>query len=154
MTRKMLPKYSRKYCLRSMTKFSSSLHHLPIFSTPKKQPKKDTMYTDYRIRSCCDLSIFGFPCLTLIVLYYYSYTYTILHLAPQGHTLSHFEYQSVSSVGVWSFLTWHPKLIKVKYHGRSSFSYTYNELHIPYARHYNPRFVYFLPAFWRPKTFF
>ena len=114
-----------------MTKFSSSLlHHLPIFHTPKKQPKKDTMYTDYRIRSCCDLSIFGFPCLTLIVLYYYSYTYTMLHLAPQGHTLSHFEYQSVSSVGVWSFLTWHPKLIKVKYHGRSSFSYTYILNHI------------------------
>ena len=25
--------------------------------------------------------------------------------------------------------------------------------YIPYARHYNPRFVYFLPHFWRPKTF-
>ena len=26
--------------------------------------------------------------------------------------------------------------------------------HIPYARHYNPQFVYFLPTFWSPKTFF
>ena len=25
---------------------------------------------------------------------------------------------------------------------------------LPYARHYNPRFVYFLPTFWSPKTFF
>ena len=24
---------------------------------------------------------------------------------------------------------------------------------LPYARHYNPRFVYFLPAFWSSKTF-
>jgi hypothetical protein len=27
-------------------------------------------------------------------------------------------------------------------------------IHIPYARHYNPRFVYFLPTFWKSKTFF
>ena len=26
--------------------------------------------------------------------------------------------------------------------------------YLPYARHYNPRFVYFLPTFWSPKTFF
>ena len=26
--------------------------------------------------------------------------------------------------------------------------------YIPYARHYNPRFVYFLPTFWKSKTFF
>ena len=26
--------------------------------------------------------------------------------------------------------------------------------YIPYARHYNPRFVYFLPNIWSPKTFF
>ena len=25
---------------------------------------------------------------------------------------------------------------------------------LPYARHYNPRFVYFLPTFWSTKTFF
>ena len=25
--------------------------------------------------------------------------------------------------------------------------------YITYARHYNPRFVYFLPTFWSPKTF-
>ena len=25
---------------------------------------------------------------------------------------------------------------------------------LPYVRHYNPRFVYFLPTFWSPKTFF
>ena len=25
---------------------------------------------------------------------------------------------------------------------------------IPYARHYNLRFIYFLPTFWSPKTFF
>ena len=25
---------------------------------------------------------------------------------------------------------------------------------LPYARHYNPRFVFFLPTFWSPKTFF
>ena len=30
----------------------------------------------------------------------------------------------------------------------------YKEVQLPYARHYNPRFVYFLPTFWRPKTFF
>ena len=29
-----------------------------------------------------------------------------------------------------------------------------NENHLPYARHYNPRFVYFLPQFGRPKTVF
>ena len=29
-----------------------------------------------------------------------------------------------------------------------------NAFKLPYARHYNPRFVYFLPTFWRPKTFF
>ena len=28
------------------------------------------------------------------------------------------------------------------------------ENYIPCARHYNPRFVYFLPTFWSPKTFF
>ena len=27
-------------------------------------------------------------------------------------------------------------------------------IYLPYARHYNPRFVYFLPTFWRSKTFF
>ena len=27
-------------------------------------------------------------------------------------------------------------------------------LQVQYALHYNPRFVYFLPAFWSPKTFF
>ena len=27
-------------------------------------------------------------------------------------------------------------------------------IRLPYPRHYNPRFVYFLPHFWRPKTFF
>ena len=26
--------------------------------------------------------------------------------------------------------------------------------YVPYARHYNPRFIYFLPTFWRSKTFF
>ena len=25
---------------------------------------------------------------------------------------------------------------------------------LPYARHYNPQFVYILPHFWKPKTFF
>ena len=25
---------------------------------------------------------------------------------------------------------------------------------LPYARHYNPRFLYFLPTFWSPKSFF
>ena len=27
--------------------------------------------------------------------------------------------------------------------------HTKNYFHLPYARHYNPRFVYFLPTFWR-----
>ena len=27
-------------------------------------------------------------------------------------------------------------------------------LHLPYLSHYNPRFVYFLPTFWKSKTFF
>ena len=27
-------------------------------------------------------------------------------------------------------------------------------IHIPYARHYNPRFVFFLPTFESPKTVF
>ena len=27
-------------------------------------------------------------------------------------------------------------------------------LHLPYGRHYNPRFVYFKPTFWRSKAFF
>ena len=26
--------------------------------------------------------------------------------------------------------------------------------HLPYGRHYNPQFVYFLPNFWKSKTFF
>ena len=29
-----------------------------------------------------------------------------------------------------------------------------NDFNVPYARHYNPRFVYFLTTFWKPKTFF
>ena len=29
-----------------------------------------------------------------------------------------------------------------------------SSIYIPYAHHYNPRFVYFLPTFWSPKTFF
>ena len=28
------------------------------------------------------------------------------------------------------------------------------QFYIPYERHYKPRFVYFLPTFWSPKTFF
>jgi hypothetical protein len=28
------------------------------------------------------------------------------------------------------------------------------ECQIPYTRHYNQRFVYFLPTFWKSKTFF
>ena len=26
--------------------------------------------------------------------------------------------------------------------------------YVPYLHHYNPRFIYFLPTFWGPKTFF
>ena len=32
--------------------------------------------------------------------------------------------------------------------------YILPSLCLPYTRHYNPRFVYFLPTFWSPKTFF
>jgi hypothetical protein len=32
-------------------------------------------------------------------------------------------------------------------------SFVKERYQLPYA-HYNPRFVYFLPTFWRPKTFF
>ena len=30
----------------------------------------------------------------------------------------------------------------------------HSQVNAQYARHYNPRFVYFLPTFWRSKTFF
>ena len=31
---------------------------------------------------------------------------------------------------------------------------SFQKIFIPYARHYNPQFVYFLTTFWSPKTFF
>ena len=42
----------------------------------------------------------------------------------------------------------------VKKGPQKSFKPSKSGFEIPYARHYNPRFVYFLPTFWSPKTFF
>ena len=41
-----------------------------------------------------------------------------------------------------------------KFHAFFSWNVNVCDSHKPYARLYNPQFVYFLPTFWSPKTFF
>ena len=56
-----------------------------------------------------------------------------------------------------NFLSLRAKAVPSRQFERSEFyclnSFWY-KCYLPYARHYNPRFVYFLPTFWSPKTFF
>ena len=47
-----------------------------------------------------------------------------------------------------------PEIIIMDYEVIWSFNFSISCKYIPYARLYNPRFVYFLPTFRSPKTFF
>ena len=56
---------------------------------------------------------------------------------------------------------WHDIILSKQYN-RNAYTHgllerdaiAFHFFRIPYARHYNPRFVYFLPTFWSPKNVF